>query len=155
MNNKAFIVTGYGTARLTADINCKSIRPGGKRISPCPTIDWDDAPQELKDNPKTLWITDNTLMNEKRKRTFRRHTEEEKQEIKLNKIYHIEQMFQYILNNYGWEYAERFVREEKETTGKLGIELELHIPHCEYSNDRQCDIFCPFFKSKCIYKEEA
>ena len=39
-------------------------------------------------------------MNGKRKRTFRRHTEEEKQEIKLNKIYHIEQMFQYILNNY-------------------------------------------------------
>lgn len=39
MNNKAFVVTGYGAARLTADINCKSIRPGGKRISPCPTID--------------------------------------------------------------------------------------------------------------------
>lgn len=153
MNNKAFIVTGYGAARLSADVNCKSIRPGGKRVSPSPVICWDEASQELKDNPKTLWFT-NGILGRERKWTFRRHTEEEKQEIKLNKIYHIEQMFQYILNNYGWEYAERFVQEEKETTDKLGIELDLHIPYCEYSNDRQCDIFCPFFKSKCEYKEE-
>ena len=51
-------------------------------------------------------------------------------------------------------YLEYYLNLEKETTDKLGIELDLHIPHCEYSNDRQCDIFCPFFKSKCEYKEE-
>lgn len=150
-NNKMFIATGYSAARLAAENSIPRVRPGGKAISP--TIDWEEAPEDMKNNPKVMWITEGPSWD-RRKKTFRRFTEEEKQEMKLNQKWRIEQIFLYILNKYGWEFAECYAKEKKDIIEKTNAKVSLDIPHCEYSYSRQCDIFCRYFKGgRCIKGE--
>lgn len=151
-NNRAFIVTGYAAAKLMAETNVKGVRPGGKRIDLHPVVYWEDAPEEMRKDPKRMWITGpfNNM-----KKTFRAHTEEEKEEIRLNKKWRIEQIFLFMLEHYGWEYAERYAWEERENIEKFNLTLNLQIPHCENTATGQCDMFCPFFQGHCkYYKEE-
>ena len=65
-------------------------------------------------------------------------------------------MFDYILKNYGWEYAEGFYNwnQWREKFDRHGIVPNLKIPHCEYTGSRQCDLFCPFFEKKCTLEEK-
>ena len=84
------------------------------------------------------------------------YTEEEKRILTAAEKYKIEQMFDYILTNYGWEYAERFYNWDqwRKLFDKHGIVPNLKVPHCEYTDSRQCDLFCPFFKKKCMLEEK-
>lgn len=150
-DNRAFIVTGYGAAKLMASGLVKSVRPGGKRIDPFPHIKWEDASEEVRKDPKVIWIT----TNGKDKHTFRKHTPEEKEEIRLNEVWRIEETLKVLLNKYGWEYAEKYAQENQDKIDKYGIKVNLCVPHCEYVNGHQCDLFCPFFKGYCDYKEET
>lgn len=144
-NNQAMVVTGYGAAVLLAETHAIDKRPGGKQVDPYPRIFWEEAPEEMRNDPKVMWITSSG-----KKYTWRRHTPEEKEEIRLNQIWRVNQQAKYILEHYGWEYAERFARERKNVT-----EIDFStIPHCRYTKDKQCDLFCPFFKGHCEYKEE-
>lgn len=149
-DNRAFIVTGYGAARLMAETTVKSTRPGGKRVPPYPCIYWEDATEEMRNDPNRIWFTESG----QNKKTFRKHTPEEKEEIRLNQIWRLEQIYLVLLNKYGWKYAERFVEEEKEKFEKYNIQINLEVPHCEYTASGQCDLFCPFFNKKCLYKGE-
>lgn len=56
-DNRAFIVTGYAAAKLMAETNVKGVRPGGKRIDLHPVVYWEDAPEEMRKDPKRMWIT--------------------------------------------------------------------------------------------------
>lgn len=139
------IVSGYSAVVLNAETNTPNKRPGGKKIDPYPKIFWEEASEEMRNDPKVMWI-----ISLGRKYTWRKHTLEEKEEIRLNKIWRVNQQAKYILENYGWEYAERFARERENVT-----EIDFStIPHCLYTKDKQCDLFCPFFKGYCEYKEE-
>lgn len=94
-NNKAFIATDLGAIILDAEINYKK-NPNQKIINPYPTIDWDDASEEMRNDKKIMWIT-----NDKRKYTFRKLTTEEKAAIWFSKTWKLQAMFEYILEKYG------------------------------------------------------
>lgn len=153
--NEPIVVTGLGAAVLSAEIHIGK-RPGSKPVEPFPTINWEDAPEEMRNDPKVMWIINNTLLKGSKKYTFRKHTEEELKEIHLNKIYKLEHMFDYILKKYGWRYAKEFYEWDqwKKEFDECGIIPNLNIPHCKYEINHQCDIECPFFKSYCTYREE-
>ena len=156
-NNKMFISNKLDSIIISAEYRIKNVRPGGKEIDPMPTVDWEDASEELKNNKHVPWFTQEaTLMFPKRKYTFRKHTKEELEEIRLNQKWRLEQMFNYILNTYGWKSAMYFYNHKnwKEKIKNCGANINLNIPHCEYDKDLQCDIECPFFNTKCVYKED-
>lgn len=150
-DNRTFIVSGLGAAEMHI-----GRRPGGKYLNPRPIINWEDAPEEMKKDPKVMWIT----WEDGEKRTFRKLSKEEREEIKednrLNKIYKLQSMYKYILENYGWKYALSFYEWDhwNEQFKECGAEVDLNVPHCRYESSHQCDIQCPFFKGKCEYKGE-
>lgn len=155
-NNGTFVVTGLGAAVLNAE-TFVGIRPGSKKVNPYPTIKWEDASEEMRNDPKVMWITNNIGLGKNGSTyTFRSHTEEEKEEIRLNEIYKLEHMFDFILKHYGWKYAKEFYEWDqwKEKFDKHGIVPNLNIPHCQYEKNHQCDIECPFFKGYCTYEKE-
>lgn len=155
-NDGPIVVTGLGAAVLSAEMHTGR-RPGSKPIEqPFPTINWEDASEEMRNDPKVMWITSNIPFGKSKKYTFRSHTEEELEEIRLNKIYKLEHMFDYILKHYGWRYAKGFYEWDqwRKDFDKYGIVPNLNIPHCEYEVNHQCDIECPFFKGYCTYKKE-
>lgn len=149
-DNRAFVVIGYGAARLMAETSVKNHRPGSRRVDPYPCIYWSEATEEERNDPKRIWISSFGQP----KKSFRAHTPEEKEEIRLNQIWRLEQIYLLLLNKYGWKYAERFAEEEKEKFEKYNIRINLNVPHCEYTASGQCDLFCPFFNKKCLYKGE-
>lgn len=156
-DNGTFVVTGLGAAVMKAELYAPRIRPGGKVVDLHPVINWEDASEEMRNDQKVLWITHQaTLMHPKRTYTFRSHTEEEKEELRLNEIYKLEQMFNFILKHYGWRYAKEFYEWDdwRKKFDKYGIVPNLNIPHCKYEKNHQCDLECPFFKGYCTYKEE-
>lgn len=152
--NGTFVVRGLGAAVLTAETHVPHIRPGGKKVDLHPVIYYEDAPQELKDDKKVIWISG--PFDDSKTYTFRKHTEEEKEEMRLNEIYKLERMFEFILKHFGWRYAKEFYEWDqwREKFDKHGIVPNLNIPHCKYEKNHQCDIECPFFKGYCTYKEE-
>ena len=91
-DNRAFIVTGYGASKLMASGLVRTVRPGGKKIDPFPHIKWEDASEEMRKDPKVMWIT----TNGKDKHTFRKHTPEEKEEIRTSLLF---QTIRNIANN--------------------------------------------------------
>lgn len=105
--NELIVVTGLDAAVLAAEVYIGR-RPGSKSVQSFPTIDWEDASEEMRNDPKVMWITNDTLLKGSKKYTFRKHTKEELEEIRLNRIYKLEHMFDYILKNYGWQYAKEF-----------------------------------------------
>lgn len=156
-DNEGFILSGLSAAVLNAELHIDR-RPGSKQIDFCPTIAWDEASEEMRNNPKILWFKDKTLLKRHggEKYTFRSYTDEEKEEIRLNQIYKLEQMFDFILKNYGWQYAKQFYEWDqwRKEFDKYDTVPNLNIPHCKYEKNYQCDIECPFFKGYCTYKEE-
>lgn len=60
----------------------------------------------------------------------------------------------YLLNKYGWEYAERFYNLKEKDFKRYNIVKDcLKVPHCKYACDGQCDISCYYFNKKCSYEE--
>ena len=149
MRNGDYVIRGLGAAILNAEMHAKKL-PEAISISLAPTVNFEDDTIENQNNPKIVWWTKG-----KRKFRFRNHTEEEKRILAVAEKYKIEQMFDYILKNYGWEYAERFYNWDqwRKLFDKHGIIPNLKIPHCEYAVNHQCDLFCPFFEKKCTLEE--
>lgn len=146
-----FVVKGLGAAILDAEMHVKR-RPGSRSIDRFPTISWEDASEEMRDDPKVMWIK-----HGERKYTFRKVTEEEKAEIRLNGQWKLREEFKYILEHYGWKYAEEFyTRARRDEFEKYNVKINLYIPHCKYTKDGQCDLFCPFYEcGNCYYREEG
>lgn len=145
MHKDSYVVTGLGAAILNAEFHAKRL-PKARSVPLAPTIRFEDDTIENQNDSKIVWWTHGD-----KKYRFRNHTEEEKRILAAAEKYKIEQMFDYILNHYGWEYAERFYNCEqwREKFDRHGMIPNLKIPHCEYTKDRQCDLFCPFFAGKC------
>lgn len=149
MNNKAFIVDGLDAAILDAEINTKT----KCKVSTIPKrIMWEDASEEMRNDPKVMWHASDILFDGK-KYCYSFPTKEEREEIKAYKQQRLIDEFNYILNKYGWEYAERFYHIRKHKFEKYNIEIDLKIPHCKYNKENQCDITCPFFNGQCSYEE--
>lgn len=143
-----YTVSGYHAAKLFAEMKISSVRPGGKIINPFPMVEWDDASEEVKNDSTRTWIKEKGKL-----KTFRKHTEKEIKEINLNKAWRIEQIFLYLLNC-NFDYAKRYMEENKKDIEKLGIKLNLNVPRCQFNEDNQCNLFCYFYeKGKCLWKE--
>lgn len=64
-------------------------------------------------------------------------------------------MFDYILKNYGWFYAEKFYNEAwRDQFAKAEVAIDLCYPHCRYTRDKQCDLNCPYFNGMCTWEED-
>ena len=140
MKNEPITLKGYSAAKFIAETKSPLVKPGNLKITtPYKILKMEDATEEqIK---KLIW-----LPYKNSNRALIPLTKEEKAIRKENQEYHKEQTYLYLLDIYGWEYAERYA---KEKNIKLGIEL----PHCKY-NSGQCDIFCNFYtKEKCNYKD--
>ena len=150
MRNRDYVIRGLGAAVLNAEMHAEKL-PEAKGISLNPVVNFEDDTIENQNNSKIVWWTKG-----KKKFRFRDHTEEEKRILAAAEKYKIEQMFDYILRNYGWEYAERFYNWDqwRKLFDKHGIVPNLKVPHCEYTDSRQCDLFCPFFEKKCTLEEK-
>ncbi len=135
----------YDAAVLQAETSIPPIRPGGKYVSRHPKVLWEDATEEMRKDSKRVWFT--SLMFPKF--TFRKHTEEEKEELRLNQEWRANEIVKYLSNYYGWSYAEQYAQEHNDI-----VKVELRIPHCRGMENAQCDLFCPYFKGYCIYQEE-
>lgn len=155
MKHETSILTGLDAAIMNAEIKVPR-RPNGKIINMYPIIKFGDASKEMQEDKKMKWIIDDTHFGKNRTFIFRKHTEEEKEEMRLNEIYKLEQMFDFILKHYGWQYAKEFYKCEhwRKKFDKYNIIPNLNIPHCQYEKNHQCDIECPFFKGYCAYEEE-
>ena len=140
------ILDNYASACLIADLEAPMIRPGGKKVDRFKRIKWKDATEEQRENltwvrygldgPKTAHIP---------------LTSQEKEEVRLNEekipIYAIagnHDSCQYLLDNFGVEYAKRFAEANK-------VNIDLNVPYC--LNNNQCNLFCPFYKGRCMKGE--
>lgn len=125
MRNGDYVIRGLGAAILNAEIHAKKL-PEAQGISLAPIVNFEDDTVENQNNPKIVWWTKG-----KKKFRLRDHTEEEKRILAAAEKYKIEQMFDYILKNYGWEYAERFYNWDqwRKLFDKYGIAPNLKIPH--------------------------
>lgn len=134
------VVKGLGAAILKAEMKA----PHVPVIHP--TIKWEDDTEENRKDKSLMWITDHVL---NRKYRFRALTEQEKQERREKEEAKLRFMFQYILEHYGWQYAEEFYEFWDYQFKKANVEIDLAYPHCRYTKDGQCDIFCPYFYGRC------
>jgi hypothetical protein len=151
-NNKIFIVTGLGAAILDAENHVSTVRPGGIRINPQPRIYWSEATKEQQEDSKIMWCR----FPKEEPYMIRPLTKAEKKEIRLNQEYRLRQMYDYILNKYGWRMAARFYNQDswKKQFDEAEIVINFKIPHCKYDEIHQCDLECPFFNGQCTYKGE-
>ena len=145
-NNRAFVVTGLRAAILDAEMSVKT----KCKVPRMPRrILWEDAPEEMRNDPSIVWITDKTSSGRVRKYRFcKKYTKEELRKYQQQRLL---DEFDYILNKYGWKYAEGFYNARKDRFKEYDVEVNLKIPHCEYSKDNQCDITCAFFNGRCSY----
>lgn len=147
-DNRAFVVTGLGAAILDAEMSVKT----KCKVPRIPRrILWEEASEEMRNDPSVMWITNATILGQEKKYCFRRYTKEEKEELRKYQQQRLLDEFDYILNKYGWEYAEGFYHMRKYRFEEYNIEVNLKIPHCEYSKDNQCDMTCAFFNGRCCY----
>lgn len=146
--NRAFVVTGLGAAILDAEMSVKT----KCKVSRMPRkILWEEASEEMRNDPDIMWIMDATVLGQGKKYCFRQYTKEEKEKLRKYQRQRLLDEFDYILNKYGWEYAEGFCNARKHRFEEYNIKVNLKIPHCEYSKDNQCDITCAFFNGRCSY----
>lgn len=141
--NKIPIVTGLGSAILDADMHVET-----KGNAPLPTVTWEEASEEVRNDPNISWISMPITGN---KFFYRKYTKEEKKQLFTYNQQRLLNMFDYILNKYGWEYAEGFYNTRRNDFKKYNVEIDLKIPHCKYNKDNQCDITCAFFNGRCCY----
>ena len=144
-----YTLEGYDAAKLKMELLVPNVRPGGKKIIPMPIVSWEDASEEER---RTLNWKESFL---KEGYAYRKRTQEENEEIrleiKLNILYRIERIYKMLLTNYGWEYAEKYLKEKEDVIEKYQLEIHTSpIPRCEYSKDNQCHLLCDFFQNgKC------
>ena len=136
------VIKGYSAACLMADLHTNTAPSADKVVNRYRHIKWEDATEEQKE--KLLWI--NGPLG---KRASVPLTPQEKEQLKLNTIFHYEEMYKYLYNNYGYEYAERFYKDKQLTCSKIISQ------YCETKQEKgQCNLFCPYFKQRCMLKED-
>jgi hypothetical protein len=145
----SIILEGLDAAILRAEMQFTGI-PGKENPMIPRMINWEEATAEEKETLK--W---KDMLFEHKKIAYKyRGTQEEQKEWMSAKLM---TMFQYLLNHYSYEYAERFYNIDSwnQKFKQCGIEVEklLQVPHCLYTKTRQCDFFCPYFDKQCQYKE--
>jgi len=151
-SNRAFIVSGLGAAVLNAEMEIDD--PPFPNIPAFPKIYWEDATEEQRQDKDIMWVTA-PMFGKTRKYFLRSYTNEEKEIIKKREKWRLEQMFDYILKVYGWEYAIKFYQDSSwsDKFKKYNIVIDTRIPHCKYANG-QCDLFCEYLSSgRCEYAE--
>lgn len=52
--NEPIVVTGLGAAILATEVHIGR-RPGSKSVQSFPTVDWEDASKEMRNDPKVMW----------------------------------------------------------------------------------------------------
>lgn len=141
------VIKGYAAAKLMADMNTPTVKPGNKKIPRNHSVVyWDDATDKQKKELKWCSISCGGIKNKFARIEL---TQEEKEMLADNTKYHYMEIFKYLLNNYGNDYALQFWEEciEKDVRFELNA-----YPHCKYANG-QCDIFCDYYKEGvCIYE---
>lgn len=136
-------IKGYAAIKLLADLHADAVKPGNVKVSRTKKLKWEEATQEQKDT--LVWTSVGTPNGEIWKTAYLPLTEEEKQMRKENQIYHLYQMYEYILENYGVEYARRFAIEKD-------LEEVQEVPYCSYGENQQCNISCPYYNKKgCLF----
>lgn len=131
------VIRGYNAACLMADLHTKTAPSADKVVDRFRHIDWEDATEEQR--KKLLWVN-----NCGHKSAHLPLTPQEKEQIRLNTIFHYEEMYKYLYKNYGYEYAERFY-EDKQLTCK-----KIKAPLCNTKQEKgQCNLFCPYFNKGC------
>lgn len=145
-----YVVKGLSACILDAEIHTPRA-PKSEQIRKNPVITWEEDNKENQINNKLGWINFNG-----QKWRFCAYTEEEKEIMAKQEREKLEHMFEYILNKYGWNYAEQFYLNSSwsHKFKKNNLKIELNRPHCIYSEDKQCDILCPYFCGKCNYFKE-
>ncbi len=144
------VIDRIGAAILMAEVEIPKVRPGGKEVEFRPRIKWEDATEEQK---QTLhWIESFTAMDGKEKWAIRPNSEEEKAEMRLNRAWRLGEMFKFILENCSVEDAIEFYNRRSKDFKEYEVEIDMNIPYCEYSENHQCTIDCPFFKGVCTYE---
>ena len=127
---------GYAKAVFFADINTKRAPSRDLLVDRFRRIRWEDATDEQKEN--LLWV--------KYDKTLTAHlplTEAEQEQIKKNDAFHKDEMYKYLLSNYGVDYADRFAKHHM---------IKTDLPQCAYTHG-QCNLLCDYFKKgKCSYE---
>ena len=140
------IINSITAAYLNADCAVPNKRPNSKVKHRTKRLFWDDATQEQKDN--LTWIQ--TLLGTY---TIIPNTKEEEHEIWLDQQYHLQQMLDYILNNYGFDTYNKIIDIYKDRFDEYEVEINNDFLHCKYA-DGQCDLFCKYYKcGGCRYEE--
>ena len=138
------VLQGYGAACLMASLHCPSARCKEDVVDRFRHIEWKDATEEQRKN--LIWVTHGSGGL---KTAHPPLTEQEKEQLKKNQQYHFEKVYEYLMHNYGWEYGERFYQEKNLTCEKIPF------ANCKIKNTKgQCNLFCPYFKQKCTFKED-
>ena len=141
------VIKGYAAAKLMADMNTPDVRPGNKRIPRNHSlVFWENATDEQKKELK--WYSVLYGGGVKKKFAHIELTQEEKEMLADNTKYHYMEIFKYLLDHYGNDYALQFWEEciEKDVRFELNA-----YPRCRYANG-QCDMFCDYYKEGvCIY----
>ena len=144
----SIILKGLDAAILIAEMHFTGI-PGKENPMIPRVVHWEEATPEEKETLK--WK--DTLFDHKFAYKYKGTKEEQKEWMSVKLM----TMFEYLLNHYSYEYAERFCNIDSwnQKFRKCGIEVEklLQVPHCLYNKTRQCDFFCPYFDKQCQYKE--
>lgn len=145
-----FVVKGVDAIILNAEMSVPKPREAGWKYSN-PTVNWEDDTEENRNNPKIMWIT-SSMGGHKKKYRFRALTPEERVRITDARRIYLMNVYTYILEKYDYESARIYYDRRKEEFDDVGIVPELNIPHCKYTTDGQCDLFCPYYKEgKCTW----
>ena len=141
------VIKGYAAAKFMADRNTPTVKPGNKKIlRDYSLIYWENATDEQKKKLKWYLVSCGGI---EKKFAQIKLTQEEKEMLADNIKYHYMEMFKYLLEHYGNDYALQFWEECIEED----VRFEMNVyPHCKYA-EGQCDIFCDYYKNGvCIHE---
>lgn len=145
-----FVVKGIDAIILNAEMSVPKPHEAKWSYSH-PTVNWEDDTEENRNDPKIMWMT-SSMDGCQKKYRFRALTPEERARITDARRIYLMRVYTYILENYDYESARAYYNRRKKEFDEVEAVPEFNIPHCEYTKDRQCDLFCYYYKEgKCIW----
>lgn len=157
-----FVIDGLGAAIFEADMEWNEYTQTPYcKVPAIPKIYWEDASEEERKTGN--WITFYNKSPQKytwsqQKYKFREHTEAELQELENYEIKRLKGMYKYLLDNYGWIIAQDFYNtpEWNKKFKNYNLKMENNLPHCKYTEEGQCNLFCDFYTSNgCQWTPES
>ena len=134
------VLSKYSSAVLAVMLNTPKVRPGGEKINRFQRIKWEDATETQRE--ELFWIEDKSTGITSAHLPLTPH---QKEEIKLNDMWHRQQVCKTLLEQFNVEYARRYAESNN-------IDFNFSVPYC--TADNQCNLLCPFFKKGCTLGEE-